>query len=105
MEWWLIAVISFHLFCFCLAISLRHHSNALSVYFFVLLGMAALSQMLNRLGMDSMGEAYFDSHGAMIVLVYSFPLLFNGVVVLLFIIKALIHAMIQAKRNQLKKLN
>ncbi|KAI8366260.1 transmembrane protein 18 [Blakeslea trispora] len=100
---WLIGVTSFHLICFCMAIGLRNHHTMLSIYLFVLLGMAALTQFLNILGIQYIGPTHFDSNGAFIVAIYSFPLLFNVVIVLVFIMKALISIMIQSKRAQLKR--
>ncbi|KAK4510066.1 AA_permease domain-containing protein [Mucor velutinosus] len=104
---WLISVMAFHIVCFLVTLGLRNKHDALSVYFFVLLGLAALTQPLNHLGIKHWksfaNEPYFDASGIFIVSVYSFPLIFNGFVTLIFILKATISALINTKRAQLKQ--
>ncbi|KAL0144528.1 transmembrane protein 18-domain-containing protein [Mucor lusitanicus] len=104
---WLMSVMAFHIVCFLVALGLRNKHDALSVYFFVLLGLAALTQPLNHLGIKHWksfaNEAYFDASGIFIVSVYSFPLIFNGFVTLIFILKATVSVLISTKRAQLKQ--
>ncbi|CAO3655205.1 unnamed protein product [Mucor hiemalis] len=104
---WLLALISFHVLCFLIAIGLRNRHNQLSVYFFVLLGFALLTQPLNSLGMKHWKsfctEKYFDASGIFIVSVYAFPLIFNGFVTLMLILKATLSVMIDTKRAQLNQ--
>ncbi|EPB93069.1 hypothetical protein HMPREF1544_00143 [Mucor circinelloides 1006PhL] len=70
-------------------------------------GLAALTQPLNHLGIKHWklfaNERYFDASGIFIVSVYSFPLIFNGFVTLMFILKATISVLINTKRAQLKQ--
>ncbi|KAL7314214.1 hypothetical protein PS15m_005816 [Mucor circinelloides] len=104
---WLMSVLAFHVVCFVVTIGLRNKHDALSIYFFVLLGLAALTQPLNHLGIKHWksfaNEPYFDASGIFIVSVYSFPLIFNGFVTLIFILKATISVLINTKRAQLKQ--
>ncbi|KAG1070353.1 hypothetical protein G6F42_026139 [Rhizopus arrhizus] len=70
-------------------------------------GLAALTQPLNHFGIKHWklfaNEPYFDASGIFIVSVYSFPLIFNGFVTLMFILKATISVLINTKRAQLKQ--
>ncbi|KAI8875472.1 hypothetical protein K501DRAFT_202571, partial [Backusella circina FSU 941] len=104
---WLVILLSFHLLCFIVSISLRHHHTAISVYFFVLLGFAASTQSLNKLGGQYWElfstEPYFDKSGLFIVITYSFPVIFNAFVTLFLIFKATIYLMIETKRAQLRQ--
>ncbi|KAI8644117.1 transmembrane protein 18-domain-containing protein [Parasitella parasitica] len=104
---WIMCIMVFHLTCFMFAVGLRNKHNALSVYLFILLGLAALTQPLNNLGMKHWKsfskQPYFDASGIFIVSAYSFPLLFNGFVTLVFVLRATVSALINAKRGQLQQ--
>ncbi|KAI8094877.1 transmembrane protein 18-domain-containing protein [Gilbertella persicaria] len=103
---WILGLLGCHMMCFLIAIHYRHCHDQLVIYFFSLLGLAALTQPLNQLGINYgnqfLDQAYFDPSGVFIVSVYSFPLIFNGFVTLIFILKAVVSIMIQTKRVQLK---
>ncbi|SAM02617.1 hypothetical protein [Absidia glauca] len=79
---WLRGLVGFHMCCFVLVILLRHRHTALSWYFFVMLGLALLTQPLNQAGAtywEHFAAAnYFDESGLFIVSLYAFPLIFNG---------------------------
>ncbi|KAI8084977.1 transmembrane protein 18-domain-containing protein [Halteromyces radiatus] len=106
-QHWLIGLLTFHILCFILVILLRHRHTALSCYFFVLLGLAALTQPLNQAGAiywEQFAEAnYFDDSGLFIVSLYAFPLIFNGFFCLVFILKASFKLMVEMKRRQLQQ--
>ncbi|KAI8067109.1 transmembrane protein 18 [Gongronella butleri] len=103
----LVALLAFHAITLLTAVLLRHRHTALSCYFFVLLGLAGLTQPLNSLGnthwRSFAASNYFDDSGLFIVSVYAFPLLFNGFVTLLLILKATFSLMIETKRRQLAR--
>ncbi|CDH49491.1 predicted protein [Lichtheimia corymbifera JMRC:FSU:9682] len=103
---WLMALVGFHVICFITTIVLRNHHNALSLYFFLLLGLAAMTQTLNHLGQTYWNRFstvnYFDENGMFIVSVYAFPLIFNGFFTLIFVLKAAANLMVKVKRAQLR---
>ncbi|KAI9482814.1 MAG: transmembrane protein 18-domain-containing protein [Benjaminiella poitrasii] len=100
---WILCILGFHTICFIVSILLRNKHNWLSIYFFILLGFAALTQPLNNLGMKHWNGAYFDTSGLFIVCVYSFPLILNCLFTLIWILKATISMLIQTKTLQLKQ--
>ncbi|KAI9302621.1 transmembrane protein 18-domain-containing protein [Cunninghamella echinulata] len=104
-QTWLIGLVIFHIVCFLLVIILRNKHTILSYYFFILLGLAALTQPLNQYGgnhWQSFASAnYFDESGIFIVSLYAFPLILNGFFTLMFILKASFGLMIEMKRRQL----
>ncbi|CAO3633534.1 unnamed protein product [Cunninghamella echinulata] len=104
-QTWLTGLVIFHIICFLLVIILRNKHTALSYYFFILLGLAALTQPLNQYGglyWESFASAnYFDESGIFIVSLYAFPLILNGFITLMFILKASFGLMIEMKRRQL----
>ncbi|KAI7880215.1 hypothetical protein K492DRAFT_76802 [Lichtheimia hyalospora FSU 10163] len=103
---WLMVLVGFHVSCFITTIALRNHHNALSLYFFLLLGLAAMTQTLNHLGQNYWDRFstvnYFDGNGMFIVSVYAFPLIFNGFFTLIFVLKAAANLMVKVKRAQLR---
>ncbi|CAO3582629.1 unnamed protein product [Absidia cylindrospora] len=103
---WLRGLIGFHIICFILVIFLRHRHTALSCYFFIMLGLALLTQPLNQAGStywEHFAAAnYFDESGLFIVSLYAFPLIFNGFFSLMFILKASFGLMIEMKRRQVQ---
>ncbi|KAI8980248.1 transmembrane protein 18-domain-containing protein [Pilobolus umbonatus] len=105
-EYWIMATLGFHVLCFVTTIIIRNKHTSLSMYFFFLLGMALLTQPLNTLGIQYWKSfslyPYFDPSGIFIVSVYSFPLMFNAFVTLIFILKAVFSMLIQVKRAQLR---
>ncbi|KAI8332605.1 transmembrane protein 18-domain-containing protein [Chlamydoabsidia padenii] len=103
---WLRCLIGFHIGCFILVILLRNRHAALSWYFFVMLGLALLTQPLNQAGATYWNRFaaanYFDESGLFIVSLYAFPLIFNGFFSLVFILKASFGLMVEMKRRQLQ---
>ncbi|ORZ03380.1 transmembrane protein 18-domain-containing protein [Syncephalastrum racemosum] len=103
---WLLTLMGFHATCLLITLLLRNRHNALSVWFFVLLGMAALTEPLNTVCSQHWqtfaSTNYFDESGMFIVTLYSFPLVFNGFVAMMFVLKAAAGLLIQVKRKQLK---
>ncbi|CAO3695091.1 unnamed protein product [Rhizopus stolonifer] len=106
-ERWIQSLLAFHIVCFIILLYTRNRSNGLSIYFFVLLGLAALTQPLNSLGMTYWKlfskAPYFEKSGIFIVSVYAAPLLINAFFTLIFILKSTISLMIVAKRKQLQQ--
>ncbi|KAI9490546.1 transmembrane protein 18-domain-containing protein [Zychaea mexicana] len=104
---WLQGLIGFHVICFATTLLLRNHSTGLSVYFFVLLGMAALVKPLNGLCKTHWEEFasadYFDESGLFIVSVYALPLVFNAFVTLIFILKTAAGLLVSMKRAQIRQ--
>ncbi|CEG82522.1 hypothetical protein RMATCC62417_16582 [Rhizopus microsporus] len=104
---WIISIIVFHILCFITAICLRNHHNSISIYFFILLGFASLTQKLNSLGMkywqSFSNTCYFEPSGVFIVSVYAAPLLVNAFVTMMLIIKAVVSLMVETKRRQLQQ--
>ncbi|KAI9247451.1 transmembrane protein 18-domain-containing protein [Phascolomyces articulosus] len=106
-QTWLQALIGFHTVCFITTLLLRNHSTGLSIYFFLLLGMAALAKPLNDLGRthwDNFASAnYFDESGLFAVSIYALPLVFNSFVTLIFILKMTAGLLVNMKRAQIKQ--
>ncbi|ORX57568.1 hypothetical protein DM01DRAFT_1302780 [Hesseltinella vesiculosa] len=104
---WLLVLLACHCICLMITLLLRNQSTALSWYFFLLLGLAALTQPLNQLGHQHWQQFatanYFDPSGLFIVSVYAFPLIFNGFVVLMIILKTTFGLMVETKRRQLTR--
>ncbi|CAO3611535.1 unnamed protein product [Cunninghamella blakesleeana] len=104
---WIIGLIVFHIICFLLNILLRNRHTALSYYLFILLGLAALTQVINQYGSihwRSFASAnYFDESGLFIVSLYTFPLIFNIFCTLMLLFKASFDLMIEMKSRQLMK--
>ncbi|KAI8141623.1 transmembrane protein 18-domain-containing protein [Fennellomyces sp. T-0311] len=105
-QTWIRGLIGFHVLCFLTTICLRKRSTALSIYFFILLGMAALAQPLNNLGKthwEKFASAdYFDESGLFIVSVYALPLVFNCFITLMLILKAAAGLLVEMKRAQIR---
>ncbi|KAL0085839.1 transmembrane protein 18-domain-containing protein [Phycomyces blakesleeanus] len=103
---WLRALIGFHVICMLIPIFLRNRHTLLSVYFFAILGMAALASPLNSLGAEHWKQFasanYFDPSGMFIVIVYAFPLLINGFFTLFFVLRATVKTMVLVKKQSLK---
>ncbi|KAI8062945.1 transmembrane protein 18-domain-containing protein [Thamnidium elegans] len=103
---WIMTLIIFHTICLFITFGLRNQHDRLSVYFFVLLGFAALTQPLNSFAMKNWKafstESYFDESGVFVVCVYALPLISNGCLALIFILKAIVSLLIQTKRAQLQ---
>ncbi|KAI9329695.1 transmembrane protein 18-domain-containing protein [Pilaira anomala] len=75
-------------------------------FFKAVLGFAALTQPLNSFAMKNWRkfstQSYFDASGIFVVIVYALPLICNGTLALVFILKATVSLMIETKRAQLK---
>ncbi|KAG2230760.1 hypothetical protein INT48_001662 [Thamnidium elegans] len=75
-------------------------------FFRAVLGFAALTQPLNSFAMKNWKafstESYFDESGVFVVCVYALPLISNGCLALIFILKAIVSLLIQTKRAQLQ---
>ncbi|KAI9006613.1 transmembrane protein 18-domain-containing protein [Phycomyces nitens] len=103
---WLKVLVGFHVLCMVMPILLRNRHTLLSIYFFAILGLAALTSPLNSLGAEHWQKFasanYFDPSGMFIVIVYAFPLLINGFFTLFFILRAAIQTMVLVKRQSLK---
>ncbi|KAI7872341.1 transmembrane protein 18-domain-containing protein, partial [Spinellus fusiger] len=103
---WLLFLLGFHCLCMLVPILIRKKHTALSVYFFILLGMAALTQPLNALGAEHWrsfaSTNYFDPSGLFIVTIYAFPLLINGFLTLMLILSEAIHTMVLVKRQMMR---
>ncbi|KAI9318707.1 transmembrane protein 18-domain-containing protein [Dichotomocladium elegans] len=106
-QHWLQGLIAFHIVCFFTTIALRNHHNALSIFFFIILGLAAMAHQLNNLGQQHWQKFasanYFDDQGLFIVSVYAFPLIFNGFFSLIFVLRAASKMMVAVKRAQLRQ--
>ncbi|KAI8977363.1 transmembrane protein 18-domain-containing protein [Mycotypha africana] len=106
---WIIAILAFHVLCFIMAVYLRNRHTAISVYFFILLAFALMSQPLNDIGIRHWkifsDQKYFDKTGLFIVFIYSFPVIINALVALAFILKASATILVQTKIMQLKQKN
>ncbi|GAA5813954.1 hypothetical protein MFLAVUS_007444 [Mucor flavus] len=70
------------------------------------MGFAALTQPLNSFAMKNWEtfstESYFDASGVFAVCVYALPLICNGCLALVYILKATASLLIQTKRAQLE---
>ncbi|KAI8378040.1 transmembrane protein 18-domain-containing protein [Radiomyces spectabilis] len=104
---WLQALVGFHILSLIMVIVLRNRHTALCVYFFIILGLAALSERMNALGQmywrNFAVADYFDESGLFISFVYAFPLIINGFITLFFILRAAFTTMVEMKRMQLRR--
>ncbi|CAH1117989.1 unnamed protein product [Phaedon cochleariae] len=83
-EWrdpWLIALCTFHISIFMMAILTRNYGNFQALLFFCLLLLVYFSESINKLASTNWKifsrQQYFDSNGLFISVVFSMPILLN----------------------------
>ncbi|KAI7899440.1 transmembrane protein 18-domain-containing protein [Cokeromyces recurvatus] len=82
-------------------------SNLLLAIQSELLGLATLTKPLNDFGIKHWQsfskDPYFNTSGLFIVSVYSFPIILNSLITLMWILKAIVSLFVQTKKLQLKQ--
>ncbi|CAG9864390.1 unnamed protein product [Phyllotreta striolata] len=83
-EWrdpWLIALFTFHISIFMMALLTRNYGNFQALLFFCLLLLVYFSESINKLASANWQifsrQQYFDSNGLFISVVFSMPILIN----------------------------
>lgn len=83
-EWrdpWLIALFTFHISIFMMALLTRNYGNFQALLFFCLLLLVYFSERINELASTNWKifsrQQYFDSNGLFISVVFSIPILIN----------------------------
>ncbi|KAJ3655581.1 hypothetical protein Zmor_014704 [Zophobas morio] len=78
---WLIALFTFHITIFIMAIFTRNYGNFQALLFFCLLLLVYFSESINKLASNNWKifsrQQYFDSNGLFISVVFSMPILLN----------------------------
>ncbi|KAF0449631.1 transmembrane protein 18 [Gigaspora margarita] len=108
-EWsqpWLLAVFSFHTLTFFLLIKFRSDSNSLAIVTFSLMILASLARQLNSIAHNHWQkfshEDYFDENGFFISMVFSFPVLVNTMIGVVFILNEVVHMLRRVKIAQMR---
>lgn len=80
-ESWLLCLIGFHILLTTLTITTRHHHTLQGLLFFLLLLTVKCSEIINEYAATHWKrfsyQQYFDSGGLFISVVFSMPVLFN----------------------------
>ncbi|XP_072383649.1 transmembrane protein 18 [Diabrotica undecimpunctata] len=83
-EWrdpWLIALFTFHISIFMMALLTRNYGNFQALLFFCLLLLVYFSESINKMASTNWKifsrQQYFDSNGLFISVVFSIPILLN----------------------------
>ncbi|XP_057309110.1 transmembrane protein 18-like isoform X1 [Hydractinia symbiolongicarpus] len=104
-EPWLVALMVFHLLCFVVVVASGKHYNTQYVIFFSLLVLVYLSEKLNEYSAENWKlfakENYFDSNGLFTSTVFSAPILFNCICLIILWLRAAADAMIEIKKRQI----
>ncbi|XP_034018544.1 transmembrane protein 18 [Thalassophryne amazonica] len=106
-EPWLIGLIVFHLVCLFLTAVTCSYYRAQICLFVLMVGLVYAAEYLNELAARNWRSfsnfQYFDSNGMFISLVYSIPLLFNTVIIVIVWVWRTFSTMSQLKTLQLKR--
>ncbi|KAG0224979.1 Transmembrane protein 18 [Actinomortierella wolfii] len=103
-QWWIQAILAMHVFLFVTIILMRNSPNALSGLLMITIVFAALSEPFNRLGQarwkEFADDNYFDNHGVFTTIIWSMPLLLNGLLAVVFLVRKTIQLLVKVKRAQ-----
>eukprot|EP00232_Nephroselmis_pyriformis_P030670 CAMPEP_0182863812 /NCGR_PEP_ID=MMETSP0034_2-20130328/6850_1 /TAXON_ID=156128 /ORGANISM="Nephroselmis pyriformis, Strain CCMP717" /LENGTH=171 /DNA_ID=CAMNT_0024996051 /DNA_START=58 /DNA_END=569 /DNA_ORIENTATION=- len=105
-EPWILALGVFHLSVFACVFLSRHSGNAQGFIFCALLGMIWAAEHLNSVAADNWEafstQNYFDKHGLFLSVIYSGPLMFATIAVLVLSLVNTTRMLIVVKRAELK---
>ncbi|XP_050502240.1 transmembrane protein 18 isoform X2 [Diabrotica virgifera virgifera] len=89
-EWrdpWLIALFTFHISIFMMALLTRNYGNFQALLFFCLLLLVYFSESINKMASTNWKifsrQQYFDSNGLFISVVFSIPILLNCILMVI----------------------
>ncbi|XP_061610003.1 transmembrane protein 18 [Phyllopteryx taeniolatus] len=106
-EPWLLAGVVFHIVCLCLTVVTCKYYRAQICHFLLIIVLVYSAEYLNELAAmnwRSFSEfQYFDSKGMFISLVFSIPLLFNAVIIVVVWLCRTFYTMAELKTLQLKR--
>ncbi|KAM3861245.1 transmembrane protein 18 [Diretmus argenteus] len=106
-EPWLIGLLLFHVLCFCSTLLTCRFYRAQVCQFLVMVAMVYTAEYLNELAAMNWRSfsnfQYFDSKGMFISLVYSIPLLFNTIIIVVVWVYRTFSTMTELKTLQLKR--
>ncbi|XP_071388384.1 transmembrane protein 18 isoform X2 [Centroberyx affinis] len=106
-EPWLIGLLVFHVVCFCLTLLTCRFYRVQVCQFLLMVGMVYSAEYLNELAAMNWRSfsnfQYFDSKGMFISLVYSIPLLFNTIIIVVMWVYRTFSTMTELKTLQLKR--
>uniref|UniRef100_A0A3P9KRA0 Transmembrane protein 18 n=1 Tax=Oryzias latipes TaxID=8090 RepID=A0A3P9KRA0_ORYLA len=106
-EPWLIGLLLFHLLCLLLTVVTCKYYKAQICHFLLLVGLVYCAEYLNELAAMNWRAfsnfQYFDSKGMFISLVFSIPLLFNSMIIVVVWVYRTFSTMTELKTLQLKR--
>ncbi|XP_004083535.1 transmembrane protein 18 [Oryzias latipes] len=106
-EPWLIGLLLFHLLCLLLTVVTCKYYKAQICHFLLLVGLVYCAEYLNELAAMNWRAfsnfQYFDSKGMFISLVFSIPLLFNAMIIVVVWVYRTFSTMTELKTLQLKR--
>jgi len=106
-ENWMLCLMMFHLTCLLLIIISRKSANLQYCIFFLLLCCVYFSERLNELAADNhkrfASENFFDSSGLFISTVFSIPVFFNCIVLIVMWLSSAARTLIDVKQRQIRQ--
>nr|XP_061785627.1 transmembrane protein 18-like [Nerophis lumbriciformis] len=106
-EPWLIGCLVFHCMCLCLTVLTCKYYRAQICHFLFIVALVYSAEYLNELAAMNWRSfsqfQYFDSTGMFISLVFSIPLLFNAVIIVMVWVYRTFSTMVELKTLQLKR--
>ncbi|ESP00671.1 hypothetical protein LOTGIDRAFT_157958 [Lottia gigantea] len=107
-DHWLKALGAFHLTCITITILSRNSTTAQAFYFAFLLVAVYAAETINKWAAENYRlfsrQQYFDSNGLFISVVYSLPILFNCLVIVILWLRNTVLLMSEVKRLKIKKI-
>ncbi|XP_024146998.1 transmembrane protein 18 [Oryzias melastigma] len=106
-ERWLVGLLLFHLLCLLLTVVTCRYYKAQICHFLLIVGLVYCAEYLNELAAMNWRAfsnfQYFDSMGMFISLVFSIPLLFNAMIIVMVWVYRTFSTMTELKTLQLKR--
>ncbi|RVE55819.1 hypothetical protein OJAV_G00229730 [Oryzias javanicus] len=106
-ERWLVGLLLFHLLCLLLTVVTCRYYKAQICHFLLIVGLVCCAEYLNELAAMNWRAfsnfQYFDSRGMFISLVFSIPLLFNAMIIVMVWVYRTFSTMTELKTLQLKR--